>query len=63
MVDTPAETQTSGVTRARKMWWLLPVLVLIMLIGVIYFLEHMSSADSEMYPTTERQHATCVLLC
>ena len=39
----------------RKLWWLLPLGVLFLLIGIIYVLGHMSSADSEMYPTTRLQ--------
>jgi hypothetical protein len=33
-------------------WWLLPLVVLLFLIGIIYVLGHMSAADPEMYPTT-----------
>lgn len=36
----------------RKLWWLLPLVVFLLLLGVIYILGHLSSADSEMYPTT-----------
>lgn len=39
--------------RERKIWWLLPLFMLLLLVGVIYLLAHMSSADTEMYPTTE----------
>jgi len=47
----------------RKLWWLLPLGVLFLLIGIIYVLGHMSSADSEMYPTTLLQHSTLSRSC
>ena len=51
-------------THARRMWWVLPVIVLLLLIAIIYLLGHLSRTNSEMYPTTLRQRATAVLrLC
>jgi hypothetical protein len=44
------------------MWWLLPLLVFFVLVGVIYVLGHMSSTDSEMYPTTERHVVSALRL-
>ena len=41
-----------------RLWWLLPLAVLLLLLGVIYALEHLSSADSEMYPTSLRHHSS-----
>lgn len=38
----------------RKLWWVLPLAVLLVLIGVIYFLGHMGATDAEMYRTTQR---------
>jgi hypothetical protein len=49
--------------RQRKLWWLLPLAVLFLLVGVIYVLGHMGSADSEMYPTTGRQVPVATRLC
>ena len=39
----------------RKVWWLLPLCVLFLLLGIIYALGHFFRTDSEMYPTTMRQ--------
>jgi len=50
-------------TKSRKLWWLLPLAVLFLLVGVIYVLGHMGSADSEMYPTTERRTPVAARLC
>jgi hypothetical protein len=36
----------------QRLWWLLPLTVLMVLLGVFYVLGHLSAADSEMYPTT-----------
>lgn len=49
------ESRRPADLRSRKLWWILPLTVLFLLLGVIYVLGHMGSADSEMYPTTERQ--------
>jgi hypothetical protein len=45
----------------RRVWWLLPLVVLALLIGIIYVLAHLSSADSEMYPTTSQTKVICYL--
>jgi hypothetical protein len=42
----------------HRLWWLLPLAVLLLLLGVIYALEHLSSADSEMYPTSLQRHSS-----
>lgn len=36
----------------RKVWWILPLGVLLLLLVLIYVLGHLSAADPEMYPTT-----------
>ncbi len=36
----------------HKSWWLLSLAVLLLLIGILYVLGHLSAADPEMYPTT-----------
>jgi hypothetical protein len=36
----------------HRSWWLLPMVVLFLLIGVFYVLGHLAAADPEMYPTT-----------
>jgi uncharacterized membrane protein YhaH (DUF805 family) len=48
----------------RSTWWLLPLIVLIVLLGIIYMLSHLSTTDSEMYPTTMlRQGLSSLRLC
>lgn len=56
----PALAPGGFVSRAWKhrLWWLLPLAVLLLLLGAIYALEHLSSADSEMYPTSSLSQAT-----
>jgi hypothetical protein len=56
----PALATGGFVSRAWKhrLWWLLPLIVLLFLLGVIYALEHLSSVDSEMYPTSLRRHSS-----
>ncbi|HEY4979700.1 MAG TPA: hypothetical protein VII25_11075 [Candidatus Acidoferrum sp.] len=38
----------------HKLWWLPALVVLLGLIGIVYVLGHLSSTDSEMYPTSSR---------
>ena len=38
----------------HKLWWLPALVVLLALIGIVYVLGHLSSTDSEMYPTSSR---------
>ena len=40
----------------HRLWWMLPLAVLLLLLGAIYALEHLSKTDSEMYPTSSRLH-------
>ena len=47
----------------HKVWWLLPLGVLLLLLGGIYALGHLSSADSEMYPTISRYYTSLIRLC
>lgn len=51
-----------GFLRQRKSWWLLPLAVLCLLLGILYLLGHMSSADPETYPTT-RGNAAVSTVC
>lgn len=39
----------------NRAWWVLSLAVLAGLLGIIYILGHLSSADSEMYPTSSRE--------
>jgi hypothetical protein len=47
----------------KKSWWLPAVLILLVLIGIVYVLGHLSSTDSEMYPTSKQietgYHRSC----
>lgn len=56
----PALNSGGVIGRAWKhrLWWLLPLAVLLLLLGVMYVLEHLSSADSEMYPTSLRRYSS-----
>jgi hypothetical protein len=52
---SPQPAEAGGVFRIQwrhRLWWLLPLVVLILLIGTFYVLGHLSAADPEMYPTT-----------
>ena len=49
MSEKPAQVQASVL---RRHWWVLAIVVLVVLVGIIYLLSHLSAADSEMYPTT-----------
>ena len=52
-----------GFWRQCKSWWLLPLVVLILLLGILYVLGHMSSADPETYPTTRHGNAPVITVC
>ncbi len=61
MSDGTGETQQGAATRGifsvawkHKLWWLPALVVLLALIGIVYVLGHLSSTDSEMYPTSSR---------
>ncbi|HMD42790.1 MAG TPA: hypothetical protein VKH45_06945 [Candidatus Acidoferrum sp.] len=41
-----------GILWRHKSWWLPALVVLLVLVGIVYVLGHLSSADSEMYPTS-----------
>lgn len=49
--------------RQRKSWWLVPLAVLCLLLGILYVLGHMSSADPETYPTTRGDDAAAITVC
>lgn len=52
-----------GVVWRHKGWWLPAVVVLLVLVGIVYLIGHLSSADSEMYPTSSFQTSTYLRLC
>ena len=47
----------------HRLWWMLPLLVLLLLLGAIYVLEHLSKTDSEMYPTSMENFSTFIRSC
>lgn len=47
----------------HKLWWMLPLGVLLLLLIGIYALEHLSKTDSEMYPTSTKNFVTFTRLC
>jgi hypothetical protein len=47
----------------HRLWWMLPLGVLILLLVGIYALEHLSKTDSEMYPTSAIQCPNHARLC
>jgi len=47
----------------RKTWWLLPLIVLVILLGAIYVLVHLSASDPETYPTSSRTASSYARLC
>jgi hypothetical protein len=54
--ETEQTMAVGGVVRVlwrNKVWWALPLAVLLILLGIVYALVHLSSADSEMYPTSK----------
>lgn len=64
--ETEQATETAGVFGhlwRNKIWWLLPLAVLLLLIAMIYVLGHLSAADPETYPTTLRQCSAPVTRC
>ena len=58
-----SEVQASKSPWNQKSLWLLSLAVLLLLLGIIYALVHISSANSEMYPTSSEfvmhYHWTC----
>ncbi len=66
MGDTQQVAAGGGIGRVlwrNKTWWMLPLVVLLALIGIVYVLGHLGSADSEMYPTSSRNDASHFRLC
>ncbi len=53
-MGTEGPEKLFAVVWKNKIWWLLPLGVLLLLLGVMYALGHLSRTDSEMYPTTQR---------
>ena len=56
MEETEQTMALGGVLRVlwrNKVWWALPLAVLLLLLGFVYALVHLSSADSEIYPTSK----------
>lgn len=47
----------------HRLWWMLPLGVLLLLLVAIYALEHLSKTDSEMYPTSTGIVSTFIRSC
>jgi hypothetical protein len=63
---TVKSVEGAGIFQAlwrQRLWWLLPLVVLVVLLGVFYVLGHLSGADSEMYPTTLLSRARYGRMC
>ncbi|HTZ45985.1 MAG TPA: DUF5989 family protein [Verrucomicrobiae bacterium] len=52
-----------GALWQRKAWWLLPLVVLVLLLGAIYALVHLSASDPETYRTTSQNFTYETRLC
>lgn len=52
--QSSANTGFLAVMWKHRLWWMLPLGVLLLLLGAIYALEHLSKTDSEMYPTSSQ---------
>lgn len=52
-----------GVMWKHRLWWMLPLAVLVLLLVGIYALEHLSKTDSEMYPTSAMDFPSFARLC
>lgn len=52
MQSSPKSANVVAFLWQRKAWWLLPLLVLVLMVAIIFVLARLSSADTEMYPTT-----------
>lgn len=50
-------------TWKHRLWWMLPLGVLVALLLGIYALAHLSKTDSEMYPTSAIQCLSQTRLC
>ena len=59
-------TESGGFVSAmwkHRLWWMLPLGVLVLLLCGIYALEHLSKSDSEMYPTSTIHLPSFTRLC
>ena len=61
--EPPAGEGLLQVLWQRKVWWLLPAIVLVLFLAIIYALGHLSAADPETYPTTQESQSTIVRAC
>jgi len=52
-----------GAMWRHRLWWMLPLGVLILLLIGIYALEHISKTDSEMYPTSMKNRTGFLATC
>lgn len=57
----PAEAGLFSAMWKHRLWWMLPLGVLLLLLVSIYALEHLSKTDSEMYPTSTQNCVNFIL--
>lgn len=65
-VKTAQSTAGGGLFAAmwkHRLWWMLPLGVLILLLVGIYALGHLSKTDSEMYPTSAIRRPSPARMC
>lgn len=56
--ESPDSPGLAAAIWKHRLWWMLPLGVLLLLLGAIYALEHLSRTDSEMYPTSSSFRVT-----
>ncbi|HET6930104.1 MAG TPA: hypothetical protein VFI45_07265 [Candidatus Acidoferrum sp.] len=61
--QTPADASLFNAMWKHRLWWMLPLGVLLLLLVAIYALEHLSKTDSEMYPTSTGIVSTFIRSC
>lgn len=61
--QSPTDTGFLSALWRHRLWWMLPLGMLLFLLFGIYALEHLSKTDSEMYPTSTMNLPTFLRSC